>query len=180
MRRRQIIKNIFCVLDKILVSGQIIFSRDALLSKLNKLSDLDNGTKYCIKQTIRRWEEKDLFKIKKKNGKIFYSLTPAGEKHLNCYRFKELRIHDREWDGFWRIVIFDIPESKRIGRDALRRIFRNLGFYSLQKSVFVYPFRCEKEIEFMTDFFGISDYVEILLAQFIGRKEAELKKLFGL
>lgn len=44
------------------------------------------------------------------------------------------------WDHKWRLVIFDIPEKHRLARDVFRRRIKEMGFYQIQKSVFVYPF----------------------------------------
>ena len=63
------------------------------------------------------------------------------------------------WDGRWRVVLFDIPEKKRQARDALRDKLRDLGFFEFQKSVFIYPYPCEKEINFVIEFFEIRNYV---------------------
>jgi phenylacetic acid degradation operon negative regulatory protein len=45
----------------------------------------------------------------------------------------------RKWDGFWRIVIFDIPAAHVKTRFALLRYLRNHGFGCLQRSVWVTP-----------------------------------------
>ncbi|MBI2019711.1 hypothetical protein HYS95_03550 [Candidatus Daviesbacteria bacterium] len=42
-----------------------------------------------------------------------------------------------EWDKKWRIVVFDIPEQKRLIRNLLRRNLKKWGFKPLQKSVWV-------------------------------------------
>lgn len=180
MQRQQITKNLFLILDKILTSGEIIFSRDTLLSKLNKLAALDGAARYYARQIIGRWENRKLFKREGRNGKIFYRLAPAGCRQVNRYRFKTIKISNKKWDGWWRVVVFDIPEHKRIGRDALRRKLKSLGFYFLQKSVFICPFQCEREIEILGDYFNVSEYIELFLTRSIRRREGELKSFFNL
>lgn len=44
------------------------------------------------------------------------------------------------WDGKWRMVVFDVPEQARAVRNRLRSLLKEFGFYSLQASVYVYPF----------------------------------------
>ena len=180
MQRQQIIKDLFIILDKILTTGEIIFSRDSLMHKLNKMAAIDGAARYYARQTIGRWEERSFFKSEKKKGEIFYRLTPIGCRQVNRYRFKTLKISDKKWDGWWRIIVFDIPEEKRVGRDALRKKLKILGFYSLQKSVFIYPFQCEREIEILGDYFNVSEYIELFLTRSIGQREKELNGLFGL
>src|SRR3990167_2211250 len=64
-----------------------------------------------------------------------------------------------KWDKKWRVVIFDIPEKSRMARDALRRKLKELEFRELQKSVFVHPYECKKEIDFIIEFFNLRHYV---------------------
>jgi phenylacetic acid degradation operon negative regulatory protein len=45
----------------------------------------------------------------------------------------------REWDGVWRIVLFDIPVAQNAVRRRLGRALRRLGFGYLQDSVWVSP-----------------------------------------
>src|SRR3989344_3665987 len=81
------------------------------------------------------------------------------------------------WDGKWRVVIFDIPERNKNARNALRQKLKDLGFYDWQKSVFIYPYSCLSEIEFLIEFFKIRHYVRYFEAAFV-INEAELKLHF--
>ncbi len=45
----------------------------------------------------------------------------------------------REWDGLWRMVIFDVPEKDRKLRDRLRRRLEKEHFGQLQRSVWISP-----------------------------------------
>ena len=49
----------------------------------------------------------------------------------------------RRWDGKWRMLIFDIPETRKKSRAQLRLTLMGLGFRRLQDSVWVYPYDCE-------------------------------------
>lgn len=46
-------------------------------------------------------------------------------------------VEPTRWDGKWRIVVFDIPEQKRIIRNLFRRNLKKWGFKHLQKSVWI-------------------------------------------
>jgi DNA-binding transcriptional regulator PaaX len=77
------------------------------------------------------------------------------------------------------LVIYDIPHSKKAARDALRRKLRELGFFEWQKSVFIYPYPCREQIDFIIEFFDIRPYVR--QADIINpTNEAELLLHFGL
>ena len=55
----------------------------------------------------------------------------------------------REWDGRWRLVVFDIPSTRNTHRTRLRRYLRNKGFGCLQDSVWITPDSLEREHEIL-------------------------------
>src|SRR3989344_1458937 len=66
-----------------------------------------------------------------------------GEKLATGYQLKTLSIKKPwNWDGNWRVVMFDIPEFKKSTREELRSTLIALGFVSLQKSAWVHPYTC--------------------------------------
>jgi DNA-binding transcriptional regulator PaaX len=54
--------------------------------------------------------------------------------------FKEI---SRSWDGFWRIIIYDVSEKNRKTRDNIRYHLNKFDFKPLQRSVWVSPFSAE-------------------------------------
>jgi len=49
----------------------------------------------------------------------------------------------RPWDGFWRIIIYDVSEKNRKTRDNIRYHLNKFDFKPLQRSVWVSPFSAE-------------------------------------
>jgi len=90
-----------------------------------------------------------------------------------------MKIERKDWDGRWRIVVFDIPEKMRRSRDVLRDKLERLGFYELQKSVFVFPYQCEDEINFIIEYFNLRQYVRTGILEKIDN-DLHLKKIFKL
>jgi len=43
------------------------------------------------------------------------------------------------WDGYWRLVVYDIPENQRRFRQFIRRKLIELGFANIQKSTWLSP-----------------------------------------
>lgn len=105
-------------------------------------------------------------------------LTEKGRRKILIFNADNLKIKKPAfWDKKWRMVIFDIPESKKRARNALRQKLGNLSFYSWQKSVFVHPYNCLDEIEFITELFQVRPYVRFFEATNI-LNEAELRLYF--
>jgi DNA-binding transcriptional regulator PaaX len=113
------------------------------------------------------------------DGTLTFVLTDKGKLRALTYNFENMKIKDKDWDGKWRFIVFDVPEKFRTGRDALRGKIKKLGFYELQKSVFIFPYKCQDEIEFIIEFFGIRRYVRYGVIDSIDN-EVHLKKVFGL
>jgi len=85
----------------------------------------------------------------------------------------------KHWDHLWRMVIFDIPEHKRIARDVLRDKLHELGFYQLQRSALILPYPCKEEIDFLVELFEVRSYVYYMELHSISN-EARLKLAFKL
>ena len=73
-----------------------------------------------------------------------YRLTWQGRLHALGGRDPQARWL-REWDGRWRLVLFDIPTAQNSHRVRLRRYLRDKGFGYLQKSVWITPDSLEEE-----------------------------------
>ena len=81
----------------------------------------------------------------KKDGLVSFStdgeytkveLTEKGKKLVEKIKQSEITItKPKKWDKKWRVIIFDIKESRRKARDQFRLQLRNLGFKQLQRSV---------------------------------------------
>jgi len=121
-----------------------------------------------------------LVSIAEKDGQQILTLSEDGKKRVLNFNLDQMTIKKpKTWDGYWRIVIFDIPERRKQGREALRSKLKQLGFFQLQKSCFIYPYECKSEIDFISEMYEVAPYVNFIVA-----KEIEgaplLKKSFGL
>ncbi len=132
-------------------------------------------------RAIRRLYESKLIAYKEHaDGTTEIKLNYDGKKLALRYKLDELQIKKpKHWDQKWRIVLFDVPETKKKFRDALRIHFQRLGLIEFQKSVFVYPYPCRNEIEFVIDVFQAHPYVRFIEAIHIDN-ELHLKKKFDL
>lgn len=116
-----------------------------------------------------------------KNHQIYISLTEKGRKKAGMFQINSLKMNrPKKWDKKWRLIIFDIAELKRVYREAFRGKLKELGFYPMQKSVWVFPFDCEAEIELLKDFFGLSDdEIKFIVTEKING-DSKIKEIFQL
>ena len=129
--------------------------------------------------TFYRLKKEDLIQFENKNGQIYISLTKEGRKKAGKYQIDDLEIKKpSKWDEKWRILIFDIKDKQKLKREALRGKIKQLGLFQLQKSVWVYPYDFEKEIELLRSFFGFSSSeMQFIVASKI-ENDRELKNHF--
>ncbi|MDP2934093.1 MAG: hypothetical protein Q8N81_08300 [bacterium] len=84
-------------------------------------------------QLTNRMKKQGVVEVVEKAGKKFIKLTNKGQ--LRILMQKSRLPHAGDWDGKWRIVMFDIPEHARRKRDPLRWLLKTLKYCKLQESV---------------------------------------------
>jgi DNA-binding transcriptional regulator PaaX len=115
-----------------------------------------------------------------KNAEGFLRITPRGSARLRAIEIEEeLRGVKRRWDGRWRVLIFDIPERRKIMRDKIRRTLHNLGFVRLQDSVWIFPYDCEEYVALLKADFKIGKDVLYMIVDEL-ESDGGLRERFSL
>jgi DNA-binding transcriptional regulator PaaX len=140
------------------------------------ISTLSQYNPYYIKRTIKRLKRQELVE---QQGSI-YLLTRRGKRWVLKYTLEDLSIpKPKNWDGKWRMVIYDVARHKAALRNIFRTTLRRLGFYNVQESVWIFPYPCEKEISFLRDYCGMGSDVIYVIAHKI-ENDGVYKANFGL
>jgi CRISPR-associated endonuclease Cas2 len=109
-------------------------------------------------------------------------LTDKGRTEVHAYDLEAVSLStDAPWDFKWRMVLFDLTggaEYEKV-RKILRSRLKAMGFYQLQKSVYVTPYPCENQVANLTKTLKISKNVRLAIVTKIDGEE-ELIKHFGL
>mgnify|MGYP001606309087 FL=1 len=110
-----------------------------------------------ITRRLKELEKRKVVEFKELgNGTVKITLTHLGQKIVRQYNLENIQIKKpKKWDGKWRIIIYDIPIAKKKAANAFRQKIRDLGLYQLQKSIWISPYDCLNEIEFLCDVFEI-------------------------
>lgn len=115
-----------------------------------------------LAQALKRLREQGL--IKQDNldtQEIVLKLTDSGREVISG---SIIEFEQPNWDGKWRIVIFDIPEEKRVIRNLFRRNLKKWGFKKLQKSVWISKMDIYERLENYVKDLGIERWVTIIEA----------------
>lgn len=131
-------------------------------------------------QYFYKLRKQKLIKIEKINNEHKMILTENGRKIFLRFNYEKMNIKKPKiWDRNFRMIIFDIPENRRTARDSLRDKMKELGCVKFNDSVWVYPYPCQKEINFIANYWNIGKYVHFVLAKDITNREL-LEKFFNL
>ncbi len=151
------------------------------LPQIFKLFGINNSRdRFRMKRAIQTLEKKKLINIYEKDGEEIMEITEGGNKRVLKYKFEEMKIiKPKKWDGHWHIISFDIPEKYKRGRDALSRKLKEIGLYPLQKSVFISPFECREQVDFIGEVFNIRKFIHYFVAKEID-DEKYLKQFYNL
>lgn len=133
-----------------------------------------------INHVIKRLNQQKLVEIVEEGNQAFVRITQKGRVRALRYKLSEIQVKKpKVWDKKWRIVIFDIPEKYKRMREIFRDHLKMMGFYMLQKSVWVHPYPCGSEIEFLRQIYNVGINVTYILAEKIENSE-NLKDYFKL
>ncbi len=132
-------------------------------------------------ESVKRSKDKLIKKglLELKNDQLI--ITQHGRRYLlKCLSLGEKeRLDNKKWDKKWRVIIFDVPETKRFDRNNIRQALVSIGFLRLQNSVWVYPYNCEDLINLLkTDTETEKDVIYMIVDQI--ENDEEIKKYFGL
>ena len=172
------------ILGSLIIGGMIAVAATSPFFIVNLIKGLKGLKKYPNKKVYDNFyklRKQGLVDFYKKNNQIYISLTEKGKKKAGWMQIDALKIKKpKKWDGKWRILLFDIMETKKFHREALRGKLIELGFRLLQKSAWIIPYECKDEIGLLKSFFGLSDKeVKLAVASNI-EGEKELKEKFKL
>lgn len=132
-----------------------------------RLDDFINNSKHYALGDGRYLKKADLaYAIKKlrehgfvdtevDEGKIIIKLTELGDDSI----FPDT---EKEWDGKHRIVIYDIPEEKRVVRDLFRRRLKDWKFHKWQQSIWITKLDVTHKMRKLISRLGIEQWVAII------------------
>lgn len=133
-----------------------------------------------FRRRLARWKAQKLVEIEEGPNGPMVKITENGLKRALQYKLEAMEVKKpKRWDELWRIVIFDVAENKRERRDRFRQYLKQLGFYMLNRSVFIHPYPCFDEIEFLRQITSVGKEVTYIVAKSV-ESSADLRRYFDL
>lgn len=157
---------------------------------VDKIYKITKGKKHSFKakqlktaQAFYYLKRCGLIQIQTTSKGLFASLTAKGREKMEKLNLDTLRINKpKTWDGKWWLLAADIPtQDYRWAADLLRKKVKQMGFYPLQRTLWMYPYQPVKEIEFLCQHFGIARFVTVMEVNRLDKDdERKLKDFFNL
>lgn len=111
-------------------------------------------------RVINHLTRKGFIRFIERDGQTFIELTRRGQRIARGHSLDLLRIkRPFRWDRRWRIVSFDISERHKESREVIRGKLKLLGFRQIQRSVWLLPWKCRAEINFLREMYDIENSI---------------------
>ncbi|HNW71823.1 MAG TPA: hypothetical protein PKZ36_01980 [Candidatus Paceibacterota bacterium] len=104
------------------------------------IKDNDPKRNYALARSIKQLVESGCVEIHNSDNQKYLKITKKGQGKLNSIRLEgEEALVPNTWDGFWRIIILDIPEERKSEREALRYLLKKANFVCIKNTVWISP-----------------------------------------
>ena len=96
--------------------------------------------KYAVQRSLKALHEAGFISEHSSGQKTYARLTKDGRKRAHSIKLdSDTALVNPNWDGKWRIVLIDFPESRKAERDGIRYLLKKAGFVMLKNSVWITP-----------------------------------------
>ncbi|MEK7113681.1 MAG: hypothetical protein AAB873_02535, partial [Patescibacteria group bacterium] len=100
----------------------------------------DKREEYSLNRSVKSLTEAGCVEIIRSEHKDYLRLTKKGKNRLNSLRIGDTdALVPQTWDGFWRIVILDLPEDRKNERESLRYLLKKANFVCVKNTVWISP-----------------------------------------
>lgn len=127
-----------------------------------------------LRQVIKRLEKQKIVEIDDGVVKITYK----GKLKVLKFDLENMELK-KKTDGRWRLIIYDIANLRKPQRELFRLMLKKLQFLRVQKSVYLTPFVCDDEIEYLRQVFGVRNEVLVIKVSSFENDDA-YRKYFGI
>ena len=157
---------------KILAEKQAI-SVPELAEKINP-SPASKKPVYALSRSLKGLIDAGLVENIEGSQSNFARLTKDGKKKAHSLSLEnENALLNPNWDGKWRIVLLDLPESRKAERESLRYLLKKAGFVCLKNSAWVSPYPFEFLFENIKKDLGLSTEIMIIVTEKIDQATEE-------
>jgi len=151
-----------------------------LTNRINT-EECQNGSKYAITRSLKGLREAGLVEQISSPQNEYTRLTKEGKKKIHTLELdSDTTLVNTSWDGFWRIILLDLPENRKSERESLRYLLKKAGFVCLKNSAWISPYPFEHLFTNIKKDLGLTTEIMIIVTEFIDEESKKvLFETFG-
>ena len=132
---------------------------------LEFFKDVDNSkTSYAITRSIKNLIDSGCAEMLNSANQKFLRITKEGRKKMHSLELEnDTTLVNTTWDGYWRIILLDLPESRKAERESLRYLLKKAGFVCLKNSAWISPLPFEHLFKNIKKDLGLTTEIMIFL-----------------
>ncbi len=135
------------------------------------------GPSYALNRSIKGLKDSGLIQ----QISNFARLTKEGKRKLHSMQLDNPCLPANvSWDGYWRVILLDLPEERKSERESLRYLLKKAGFVCLKNSAWISPHPLEHLFINIKKDLGLSHEMMIMVTPFVDDETKDfLFKSFG-
>src|SRR3990167_126311 len=135
---------------------------------LPEFRNLDVENRYAITRSLKGLRDAGLIENISSPQNEYARLTKEGKKKVNTLKLdNDTTLVNISWDGFWRIILLDLPENRKSERESLRYLLKKAGFVCLKNSAWISPYPYEHLFTNIKKDLGLTAEMMIIVTQFV-------------
>ena len=151
------------------------------LAKRVNIEECSQNSKYAVTRSLKGLREAGLIEQIPSPQNEYARLTKEGRKKMHSLELEsDTTLVNTSWDGFWRIILLDLPENRKSERESLRYLLKKAGFMCLKNSAWISPFPFEHLFMNIKKDLGLTTEMMIIVTEFIDEESKKvLFETFG-
>jgi len=130
----------------------------------------EKSSKIAISRSLRGLQDTGLIEQAFSGQNQYARLTKEGKKKVHSLTLGDTSALSPAWDGKWRIILLDLPESRKDERESFRYLLKKAGFLCLKNSVWISPFPYEHLFTNIKKDFGLTTELMVFVTDTVDKE----------
>jgi len=124
----------------------------------------DSKENYALVRSVKNLVEAGYAEMYDSGRESYLKITKKGKTKFNTMLLEgNDALVPTAWDGFWRIIILDLPENRKNERESLRYLLKKANFVCIKNTVWISPLPYEHLFTNIKKDLGLSTELMIIV-----------------